>query len=75
MNAPPEPVSGRSIPRHRGPALHHQLRFFRTDLPDGRFRDGGLRAVCDAGDYDTTINGGYTAAHLAKLNRQHAGKP
>jgi hypothetical protein len=40
-----------------------------------RFRAGGMLVVCDAGDFTRVIDGGHTAPELAKLNRQHAGKP
>ena len=75
MNAPPEPVSSRTIPRYRGRPVRHRLRFFRTEPADPGFRSGGLRAVCEAGDYAVTIDGDRPWQDLAKLNRQHAGKP
>lgn len=70
----PEPVSGRSILRHRGKPVRHLFRFYRTDPADPGFRNGGLRAVCACGE-KRTVDGGVTSAQLVKLNRQHAGKP
>jgi hypothetical protein len=72
-----EPVTGRTIPRYRGPAIRHTLRFFRTEIPDPGHRYGGIRAKCDAkGCLDTIIDGGVTAQALTRFNRQHStGKP
>lgn len=76
MNAPPEPVSSRTIPRYRGKAIRHRLRYACHDS-DIRWPRGYFTCACAARacDFTGTLDGGYTAAHLAKLNRQHAGKP
>jgi hypothetical protein len=66
-----ETVSGRSVLRYRGDPLHHVVRFYRTGTPHPGYRDGGVLVKCDAGDYETTIDGGHTTAELASYARQH----
>ena len=71
----PEPVTGRSIPRYKGKPVRHRLRVYGNLSGASSFHRAGLIVECDAGDFTTTIDGGHTAQDLARLNRQHAGKP
>ena len=71
-----EAVGGRSILRYRdGTAAGHVLRFYRTETPHPERRDGGVIARCDAGDFETVIDGGHTGEELAGFARQHLGDP
>ncbi len=66
-----ESVPGRTIPRYRGDPLQHAVRFFRTEIPHPERRDGGVIARCDAGDYETVIDGGHTGRELLRFAIMH----
>jgi hypothetical protein len=69
-----ESVSGRTILRGRDThPERHIVRYYSTRLPHPDFRDGGIRAACDAGDLDTILDGGHTGEELHRFARQHAG--
>lgn len=73
MTAPAtEPVTGRSIPRHRGKPVRHRLRWSAANR-GASYREGGLIGRCDCGDH-IVIDGGAPISKLVKAQRQHSGR-
>lgn len=65
-------VSGRSIPRHRGEAVTHDIRY-RGATSYHAHAEPGIVAACSCG-WEKPLEGGrYTGDDLARLARQHAG--
>ena len=71
-----ESVDRRLTPRYRGKPVRHRLRCTCHDSdvrwPRGYFTLDCAARICD---FAITIDGGYTAAEVARFTRQHAGKP
>jgi hypothetical protein len=75
MSAPAvsESVSGRDQPRHHGPPVVHDVRFYGATEGATGYRLRAVVAECEPCAWRRVIDGGHTAADLTRLASQHAG--